>query len=123
KVKQQKEIKQEVEVTAVNGEYMTTRDVNVRSEAGLDGAIVKRLKQGTKLAVIGKTNQIDNLVWYQIEVDNQTAFVSSYYTKPYEVNVQPKADNNTQESTNDDAKGSNKEEQSKGHQYPPMSIT
>lgn len=55
----------------------TTGTVNIRSGAGTGASIVKALKNGDGVEVIGTTNGTDGYVWYQVKYGNVNGYVRS----------------------------------------------
>ena len=66
----------------------TTDDVNIRSGAGTDYAVLGQAEKGTSYAVIGKTGN-----WYKTYYKNKTAYIYASYAVVFELE---KADDDTE---------------------------
>jgi len=85
KKKEKKKVKKDVETTVLKGNYMSTVDLNVRSNPSLKSDTIGSLQAHKKVVVTEKTvkKDADGIVWYKVKQGDRTGWASSNYLTEY----------------------------------------
>ncbi len=71
--------------TEVLKQYVTTDNVNYRTEPSVNGGFKGTLEAGMVIDVVeGYSKTADNIVWYKFKLNNSYYFVASHYLKEFE---------------------------------------